>query len=134
MVTFIFTFNLRPVQVQVKRGQILKVKTFFLKHTFFVQLCLRIPKMSFVLPYYNYKFQKSSLKNDVITINWFLGHFTAQNKYIGLIFFTTVGNTELYNMYSVFWVSKILDFLTFIFEKLKFWFLGVKTINFENPK
>ena len=53
MVTLIFTFDLRSGQVQVKKGQILKIKIFFQKHTYLVQFLLTIPKMSFVLSYDN---------------------------------------------------------------------------------
>ena len=56
-----------------------------------------------------------------------LGHCTAKRENIGLKFCKTVGNTKLYNIYSVFWISiKFRNFWAFVFEKSKFTFCWVK--------
>ena len=56
MVAFIFRYDPRKGQYKVKlgqKGQILKVKIFFQKHAYVVQLCLRIPEMLFIFTYDN---------------------------------------------------------------------------------
>ena len=60
--TIIFTYDPRSGQIQVKKGQNLKPKNFFLKHTYLLWYCLRIPKKSFVLMFDNWKCQKSRFK------------------------------------------------------------------------
>ena len=66
-------------------------------------------------------------KCDVITFTWFSGYCTAKNKDIALKFCIHVICMYLEHMYSNFlnnltiWILEVT-----IFEKLKFWILGVK--------
>ena len=63
----------------------------------------------------------------------FLGHCTAKNKDIGLKFCTHVGSTQVDNMYSVFYIYKVFDFLGF-FRKIKILILGVKNQKFRKSE
>ena len=44
--TLVFIADPRSGKVQVKKGQVWKLKILFLTHTYLVQFYLRIPKMS----------------------------------------------------------------------------------------
>ena len=94
MVAFIFTFDPRSGHVQVKNGQILKVKIFFKKTYLFCSVLSQDSKNVICFVVQQFEIPKIDFqKYDVITINRFLGHFTAKNKDIGLKVCTTVGNT-----------------------------------------
>ena len=71
MVTFIFIFDPRKGQCQVKLGQISRFKTGFQKLT--VQFFLRILKMSSILEYDKYTCPKLRFKSDVIRLSVFFG-------------------------------------------------------------
>ena len=93
IVTFIFTFDLRSGQFQVKKGQIL-TKQNLKKHAYFSVFFSQDSKNVVLFCCTTIGNSKNRVsKNDVITINRFLGHFTAKNKDIGWKFCTTVGNT-----------------------------------------
>ena len=80
MVTLICKFDPKKGALQVKIGQIKSnSKSFLQKHAHLVQICLRIPKMSIICIYGNYKCQKLHFKEcDVITFTCFLA--IAQQK------------------------------------------------------
>ena len=88
MVTFIFKFDHREGQLQVKLGQISEFKVFFYKKcAYLVQFCLRIPK------YYLLLCQPIRNTKNCISKTWrrhlylfFFGHCTAKNKDIALKF------------------------------------------------
>ena len=60
--TLIFIADPRSGKVQVKKGQVSKLKIFSLTNTYLVQFYLRIQKMSLVLTQDNYKFTKIGFK------------------------------------------------------------------------
>ena len=127
MVTLIFTFHLRSDQDQVK-------KVTFWKSTFSFKTYLSCPalsqnfkKMSFVLSYDNYKFQRSSLKKWRHYHYLVCGPLHRKNEDIGLKFCTHAGRTQLYNICSFFGVNKNFDSFDMYFWKNRYFdFWGSK--------
>ena len=105
----------------VKLGQISKFKIFLQKYAYLVQICLRIPKMSFILC--------TAIRNTqkIISKMWhhhlclfFFGHCTAKNKDIALKFCMSVVCMYLNHIYSSFLDNlKISDFIGNCFWKIK---------------
>ena len=126
MVTFIFTIDLRSGQKTSNFGS----QNFLLKLYLFCSVLFLDSKKCHFCRTTTTNSKSRVSKNDVVTINQFLGYFTAKNKDIGLKLSTTIGNTWLYNIYSgLGGIYNILDFSGIYLSKSKFWFLGVK-----NPK
>ena len=116
MVTFIFKFDPRKGQLQVKLGQI---RSNFKIQNFLTKICLSCADLSQdsknVIYFYVRQLempQNAFQKCDVITFTWFLGHCTAKNKDIALKFCLHVVCMYLDNIYSGFLNTlKILDYI-----------------------
>ena len=106
MVTLVFKFYPRKGQLQVKIGQIRsnfkKFKIFLQKYADLVQICLRIPKMSYFCVQ-QLEMPKNHFKNVTSPLPVFFCHCTTKNKDIALKFCMRVCMC-LDHIYSVFFL------------------------------
>ena len=133
MVTLILTFDLSSGEIQVKEGQILKRKFFFKNIPILFNFVSGFQKCLFFSSYDNWKFQKTSFKNGIITINRFWAISQPKNKDIGFKFSQVlVAHRPI--TYIVFWIFIKFCFFAYIFENSKFCFKGFKFQIFKNPR
>ena len=107
MVTLIYIFDPRSEQVMFKKGQISKLRNYFLKHAYLVQFGLRIQKNVICFDVRQLEIPRNAIqKSDVITLTWFLRHCIARNKDIILKLYTLVhwytGNSWYIVLYYIF--------------------------------
>ena len=133
MMALIFICDPRSGHVQVKKGQISKLKNFFSKNmsSFFPDsqnvTCFDVRQLQ--MP------KNAIQRSDVITFAWFFGHCKARNKGISLKFCTLIVGLYFYTFILFFGYLQNFDFVCIYFQKNQnFDLWKSKTKGFENPR